>query len=76
MDRIWQWAWDRHGARYAWAAYVLTIPVMLLLSMTHQTVGALASRPPDLIDRGPQSVKGKSASVQVFGLDPLTHMFC
>jgi adenylate cyclase len=22
MDRIWQWAWDRYGARYSWLIYV------------------------------------------------------
>ena len=29
MDRIWQWAWDRHGPRYSWAAYVVTFPLLL-----------------------------------------------
>jgi adenylate cyclase len=29
MDRIWQWAWDRHGARFSWAAYALGIPLLL-----------------------------------------------
>ena len=29
MDRIWQWAWDRYAARYSWAAYVVTFPVIL-----------------------------------------------
>ncbi|OMC26227.1 adenylate/guanylate cyclase domain-containing protein [Mycobacterium colombiense] len=24
MDRIWQWAWDQHGARYSWAAFAIT----------------------------------------------------
>jgi adenylate cyclase len=24
MDRIWQWAWDRHGARYSWAVFAIT----------------------------------------------------
>jgi class 3 adenylate cyclase len=38
--------------------------------LTHQTVEALASRPVELIDRGSHAVKGKSAAVQVFGLDP------
>jgi adenylate cyclase len=36
MDRIWQWAWDRYGARYSWAAYAvafaLASPVYLLWS--------------------------------------------
>ncbi|MEE2851940.1 MAG: adenylate/guanylate cyclase domain-containing protein [Actinomycetota bacterium] len=32
MDRIWQWAWDRYGARYYWwalcaAAYLVSLPV-------------------------------------------------
>jgi class 3 adenylate cyclase len=29
MDRIWQWAWDRYGARYSWAICALTFPVLL-----------------------------------------------
>jgi len=37
-------------------------------------VDALASRPRELIDRGSHALKGKSAEVQVFGLDPQTHM--
>jgi class 3 adenylate cyclase len=36
MDRIWQWAWDRYGARYSWAvwaiAYFVVLPVYLLVS--------------------------------------------
>ena len=39
--------------------------------LTHQTVDALASPPSGLIDRGLHAVKGKSAEVQVFGLDPV-----
>jgi class 3 adenylate cyclase len=38
--------------------------------LTQHTVDALASQPPDLIDRGSHALKGKSAAVQVFGLDP------
>ena len=37
--------------------------------LTHQTVDALASRPPGLIDRGIHALKGKSADVQVYGVD-------
>ena len=29
MDRIWQWAWDRYGARYSWAIFVISILVLL-----------------------------------------------
>src|SRR5947209_14093152 len=33
MDRIWQWAWDRYGARYSWAVFAMTslaiLPVWL-----------------------------------------------
>ena len=36
MDRIWQWAWDRYGATYSWAiwvvAFVSSVPVYLLWS--------------------------------------------
>ena len=40
--------------------------------LTQQCVDASASRPPGLIDRGFHVLKGKSASVQVFGLDQET----
>lgn len=37
MDRIWQWAWDRHGSRYSWALCAITgvvaFPIYLLLSI-------------------------------------------
>lgn len=38
--------------------------------LTQQSVDALASRPSGLIDRGVHALKGKSAAVTVFGLDP------
>ena len=38
--------------------------------LTGQTVDALASRTDELTDRGFHALKGKSAPVQVFGLDP------
>jgi class 3 adenylate cyclase len=41
--------------------------------LTQQCVDALAARPPGLVDRGFHVLKGKSASVQVFGLDQETY---
>ena len=38
--------------------------------LTHQCVDSLVSRPPGLTDRGTHALKGKSATVKVFGLDP------
>ncbi len=38
--------------------------------LTDQTVDALVSRPPELVDRGAHALKGKSAPTKVFGLDP------
>src|SRR5689334_23230775 len=36
MDRIWQWVWDRYGARYSWAVFAIAslvlLPVYLFLS--------------------------------------------
>ena len=29
MDRIFQWAWDRHGARYSWVLYAISVPFSL-----------------------------------------------
>ena len=40
--------------------------------LTGQSVNALTSRPLGLTDRGRHALKGKSAGVQVFGLDPRT----
>jgi len=40
--------------------------------LTQRCVDTLASRPPGLIDRGFHVLKGKSAAVQVFGLDQET----
>jgi class 3 adenylate cyclase len=40
--------------------------------LTHHTVDALIARPPGLTDRGSHALKGKSASIQVFGLDQET----
>ncbi len=37
--------------------------------LTQQTLDALVSRPPGLIDRGSHELKGKSAAVKVFGVD-------
>jgi class 3 adenylate cyclase len=37
--------------------------------LTHQTVDALVTRPSGLTDRGSHALKGKSAAMQVFGLD-------
>jgi class 3 adenylate cyclase len=44
--------------------------------LTQQTVDALVSRPPELMDRGSHALKGKSAAVQVFGLDPQAASMC
>ena len=31
MDRIWQWAWDRHVPRYSWAVWAIVFGPMLLV---------------------------------------------
>ena len=38
--------------------------------LTRHTVDALNGRSPELVDRGAHALKGKSAAVQLFGLDP------
>ncbi|OBK74057.1 adenylate/guanylate cyclase domain-containing protein [Mycobacterium sp. 1274761.0] len=38
MDRIWQWAWDRYGARYSWVIYAVTVPVMLSIYLVYSFV--------------------------------------
>jgi class 3 adenylate cyclase len=42
--------------------------------MTEQSVDALTSRPPGLVDRGLHTLKGKSAEVQVYGIDPTSRV--
>jgi hypothetical protein len=29
MDRVWDWAWDRHGKRYSWAVFWVTAGMTL-----------------------------------------------
>lgn len=29
MDRVWQWAWDRHGPRWVWVIVAVTFPILL-----------------------------------------------
>jgi adenylate cyclase len=40
--------------------------------LTHHTADALNGRPPELIDRGSHALKGKSAPVQLFSVEPGT----
>lgn len=39
--------------------------------LTEQSVDALVSRPSGLTDRGAHALKGKSAAIKIFGLEPL-----
>jgi len=48
----------------------LTKTVGDAILLTQQTVEALASRLPGLIDRGSHALKGKSTATKLFGLDP------
>ena len=34
MDRIWQWAWDRYGARYSWVICATAFPAFVQLYLT------------------------------------------
>lgn len=85
MGRMWQWAWDRYARKYFWACWVLTVVLALnlaarveqltkangdLILLTAESVTALAARPSGLAERGVFTLKGKSAPVRVFGLNP------
>ena len=50
----------------------LTKTTLDSILLTRHCVDTLTSRPPGLIDRGFHSLKGKSAAVQIFGLDQQT----
>jgi adenylate cyclase len=41
MDRIWQWAWDRYGARYSWAIYAVCVSELLPVYLT-MSLGVVA----------------------------------
>lgn len=41
-----------------------------VILLTEQSVGALASPPPGLVGRGPHLLKGKTAEVKIYALDP------
>jgi class 3 adenylate cyclase len=47
MDRIWQWAWDRYGARYSWAIYAVAFPAYLPIYLVPSLV-VVASEKSDL----------------------------
>jgi adenylate cyclase len=66
MDRIWQWAWDRYGARYSWAicaiVFAVSVPGSLLLSF-----GIVAfERSGQYVDAGVVSVVGVLAMCCLF----------
>jgi adenylate cyclase len=35
MDRIWQWLWDRSGARYSWAIYTVSFSELLSVYLVY-----------------------------------------
>jgi hypothetical protein len=45
MDRIWQWAWDRHGAKYSWACFAVNFVVALMTTET-----AIVEKPAEQAD--------------------------
>src|SRR6201996_4890654 len=66
MDRIWQWAWDRYGARYSWAVCAtvcaVSLPGSLLMSF-----GVVAfERSSQYVAAGAVSVIGVLAMCCVF----------
>ncbi len=42
MDRIWQWAWDRYGARYSWAMYAIMFFVVLPIYLVARRLSIVA----------------------------------
>ena len=52
----------------------LTKPTGDAILLTQQCVDALTSRPPELVDRGLYTLKGKSAPLQVFSLNSGTSL--
>ena len=42
MDRIWQWAWDRYGARYTWAGGVIAFFISLPIYLTFVSLPIVA----------------------------------
>jgi hypothetical protein len=85
MDRIWQWAWNRYGARYSWAlcaiAFVVVLPIYLAslfvvvaFEQSDHYVEAAVRRRPGLSTartrrQGIPCPEREVSPVQVFGLD-------
>jgi adenylate cyclase len=44
MDHIWQWTWDRFAARYSWAAFLVTFPVILMVYLLPSAVVVVAEK--------------------------------
>jgi adenylate cyclase len=44
MEHIWQWAWDRFAARYSWAAFLVTFPVILMVYLLPSAVVVVAEK--------------------------------
>ena len=38
MERIWQWAWDRYGAKYSWAICAIGFPLVLQVYLVFSIV--------------------------------------
>jgi adenylate cyclase len=56
MDRIFQWVWDRHGARYSWVLYAISVPFSLPGYLLPAFLIVAVENSDDYVDAGAVSV--------------------
>jgi adenylate cyclase len=68
MDRIWQWAWDRYGARYSWALCAVTFLVMLPIYLVASFLVVAFEKSGQYVDAGAVTVVAVPVLVYVMVL--------
>ncbi len=74
MDRIWQWAWDRYGARYSWAIYAISVPFSLHVYLFWALLIVAVEKSGDYVDAAAVTVVAVPVLgyvVQLPGLGPV-----
>src|SRR3954451_21028727 len=66
MDRIWQWAWDRYGARYSWVIYAAGLAVVLPVYLVFSFVVLGYEKSPAYVETA--TVTGVAVLVLVYAI--------
>jgi hypothetical protein len=71
MDRIWQWAWDRYGAKYFWAVYAITFTALLPVYLVSSFVVVAFEKSDHYIEAAAVTVVAVSVLIYVIVLPGL-----